>query len=108
VTVLNLWKLTGLELLINLDQRFPAMRFIRKFWEQYLNAIARGKGSLRAGGGEAVKVDPMPSINQRLVRAQHELKPSNDRDWSGKVYVSKWLNRILYHSQSHHPGMWRT
>jgi SAM-dependent methyltransferase len=43
VTVLNLWKLTGLELLINLDQRFPSMRFIRKFWEQYLNAIARGK-----------------------------------------------------------------
>jgi SAM-dependent methyltransferase len=43
VTLLNLWKLTGLELLINLDHRFPALRFIRKFWEQYLNAIARGK-----------------------------------------------------------------
>jgi SAM-dependent methyltransferase len=43
VTLLNLWKLTGLELLINLDQRFPSLRFIRKFWEQYLNAIARGK-----------------------------------------------------------------
>ena len=43
VTVLNLWKLTGLEVLINLDHRWPSMRFIRKFWEQYLNAIARGK-----------------------------------------------------------------
>src|ERR1044072_4320589 len=43
VTVLNLWKLTGLELLINLDHRFPRLRFIRKFWEQYLNAVMRGK-----------------------------------------------------------------
>jgi SAM-dependent methyltransferase len=43
VTLLNLWKLTGLELLINLDHRFPKLRFIRKFWEQYLNAIVRGK-----------------------------------------------------------------
>jgi SAM-dependent methyltransferase len=43
VTLLNLWKLTGLEYLINLDHRFPSMRFVRKFWEQYLNAIVRGK-----------------------------------------------------------------
>jgi len=43
VTLLSLWKLTGLEFLINLDHRFPSLRFIRKFWEQYLNAIARGK-----------------------------------------------------------------
>ena len=43
VTLLNLWKLTGLEFLINLDHRFPSARFIRKFWEQYLNAIVRGK-----------------------------------------------------------------
>ena len=43
VTILNLWKLTGLEVLINLDHRWPSARFIRKFWEQYLNAIARGK-----------------------------------------------------------------
>src|ERR1044072_7519687 len=43
VTILNLWKLTGLELLINLDHRFPRLRFIRKFWEQYLNAVMRGK-----------------------------------------------------------------
>jgi SAM-dependent methyltransferase len=43
VTVLNLWKLFGLELLINLDQNHPRLRFFRKFWEQYLNAVMRGK-----------------------------------------------------------------
>lgn len=43
VTILNLWKIFGVEFLVNLDQRFPRMRFIRKFWEQYLNAIVRGK-----------------------------------------------------------------
>jgi SAM-dependent methyltransferase len=43
VSVLNLWKLFGLELLINLDNRHPRLRFIRKFWEQYLNAFMRGK-----------------------------------------------------------------
>jgi SAM-dependent methyltransferase len=41
VTVLNLWK--PMEFLINLDHRFPRLRFIRKFWEQYLNALLRGK-----------------------------------------------------------------
>lgn len=43
VTLLNLWKLTGLEYLINLDNRHPRWRFVRKFWEQYLNAVMRGK-----------------------------------------------------------------
>jgi SAM-dependent methyltransferase len=43
VTLLNLWKLTGLEFLINLDNRWPRWRFVRKFWEQYLNAVMRGK-----------------------------------------------------------------
>lgn len=43
VTVLNLWKLCGLEFLINLDNRHPRLRFFRKFWEQYLNAVCRGK-----------------------------------------------------------------
>lgn len=43
VTVLNLWKIFGLEWLINLDNRLPRFRFLRKFWEQYLNAFARGK-----------------------------------------------------------------
>ncbi|MFP5262315.1 MAG: class I SAM-dependent methyltransferase [Blastocatellia bacterium] len=41
VTVLNLWK--PIELFINLDHRFPRLRFFRKFWEQYLNAVLRGK-----------------------------------------------------------------
>src|SRR5215470_9382349 len=43
VTVLNLWRALGFEFFINLDQRSPSMRFLRKFWEQYLNAIVRGK-----------------------------------------------------------------
>jgi SAM-dependent methyltransferase len=43
VTLLNLWKPFGLEFLVNLDNRYPRMRFLRKFWEQYLNAIVRGK-----------------------------------------------------------------
>jgi SAM-dependent methyltransferase len=43
VTLLNLWKLTGLEYLINLDNRHRRWRFVRKFWEQYLNAVMRGK-----------------------------------------------------------------
>jgi SAM-dependent methyltransferase len=43
VSLLRLWKPFGLEFLINLDNRFPRMRFLRKFWEHYLNAIVRGK-----------------------------------------------------------------
>lgn len=43
VTMLNLWKIFGFEFFVNLDNRYPKLRFIRKFWEQYLNAIVRGK-----------------------------------------------------------------
>lgn len=43
VSILKLWRPLGLEFLINLDNRYPRMRFLRKFWEQYLNAIVRGK-----------------------------------------------------------------
>jgi SAM-dependent methyltransferase len=43
VTLLNLWKPFGFEQLINLDNSYPRMRFLRKFWEQYLNAVVRGK-----------------------------------------------------------------
>lgn len=43
VTLLSLWKPFGLEFLVNLDNVFPRMRFLRKFWEQYVNAIVRGK-----------------------------------------------------------------
>jgi SAM-dependent methyltransferase len=43
VTLLNLWRALGLEWMVNLDQRWPAFRFTRKFWEHYLNSVVRGK-----------------------------------------------------------------
>lgn len=43
VTTLNLWRLLGFQIFINLDQKWPAMRFTRKFWEHYLSSIVRGK-----------------------------------------------------------------
>jgi SAM-dependent methyltransferase len=43
VSLANLWRVTGLELLVNLDQRWPRLRFTRKFWEFYLSYVFRGK-----------------------------------------------------------------
>lgn len=43
VSLAKLWKVLGMEFLVNLDQRFISFRFIRKFWEQYLSSIIRGK-----------------------------------------------------------------
>ncbi|MCS7081037.1 MAG: methyltransferase domain-containing protein [Chloracidobacterium sp.] len=43
VTLLNLWRVCGVEWLVNLDRRHPRWRFLRRFWEQYLNAVMRGK-----------------------------------------------------------------
>jgi SAM-dependent methyltransferase len=43
VTLLNFWRPFGFEFLVNLDNTYPRMRFLRKFWEQYVNAIVRGK-----------------------------------------------------------------
>ena len=43
VSLANLWKALGVEFLVNLDQRWPAFRFTRKFWEFYLSTILRGK-----------------------------------------------------------------
>lgn len=43
VSLLNLWKTLGIEFIVNLDTRWPGMRFTRKFWEQYLSYIFRGK-----------------------------------------------------------------
>ncbi|MFZ1701662.1 MAG: class I SAM-dependent methyltransferase [Pyrinomonadaceae bacterium] len=43
VTLANLWRALGIEFLVNLDLRMPSMRFLRKFWEQYLSYIMRGK-----------------------------------------------------------------
>ena len=39
----NLWRALGFEFITNLDQRWPALRFTRKFWEFYLSYIFRGK-----------------------------------------------------------------
>ena len=43
VSLLGLWKALGIELIVNLDTKWPSMRFTRKFWEQYLSYIFRGK-----------------------------------------------------------------
>ena len=43
VSLANLWRALGLEFLVNLDLKWPSMRFTRKFWEQYLSYIFRGK-----------------------------------------------------------------
>jgi SAM-dependent methyltransferase len=43
VSLANLWRFLGIEFVVNLDQRWPAFRFTRKFWEFYLNFILRGK-----------------------------------------------------------------
>ena len=39
----SIWKALGIQYLINLDNRFPALRFLRKLWEQHLCYILRGK-----------------------------------------------------------------
>ncbi len=39
----SIWKILGFQFLINLDNRFPGLRFVRKFWEQYLCFLFRGK-----------------------------------------------------------------
>ena len=43
VSLANLWRVLGLQWLTNLDQRWPSLRFTRKFWEFYLSNIFRGK-----------------------------------------------------------------
>ena len=43
VSLANVWRVIGLEILVNLDQRWPKFRFTRKFWEFYLSTICRGK-----------------------------------------------------------------
>lgn len=43
VSLANLWRALGIEFVVNLDQRWPAFRFTRKFWEFYLSMICRGK-----------------------------------------------------------------
>lgn len=43
VSLANLWRAIGFEFLVNLDQRWPGLRFTRKFWEFYLSTLLRGK-----------------------------------------------------------------
>ena len=43
VSLANLWRVLGLEFVVNLDQRWPSLRFTRKFWEFYLSMLFRGK-----------------------------------------------------------------
>ncbi len=43
VTMLKLWRLLGFELLVNSCNRYPRLRFFRKFWESYLCFVVRGK-----------------------------------------------------------------
>jgi len=43
VSLLGLWNALGIEILVNLDQKSYKLRFLRKFWEQYLSYIIRGK-----------------------------------------------------------------
>lgn len=43
VSLTNLWRSLGIEFIVNLDQKFPSMRWSRKFWEYYLSYIFRGK-----------------------------------------------------------------
>lgn len=43
VSLANLWRGLGIEWLVNLDNRYASLRFIRKFWEHYLSFIMRGK-----------------------------------------------------------------
>ena len=43
VSLANLLRAVGLEFIVNLDQRWPGLRFTRKFWEFYLSTIFRGK-----------------------------------------------------------------
>jgi SAM-dependent methyltransferase len=43
VTMLNLWRLLGIEWLINAVNIHPRWRIFRKFWEEYLAFIFRGR-----------------------------------------------------------------
>lgn len=43
VSLANLWRALGVEWIVNLDQKSPAFRFTRKFWEHYLSFVMRGK-----------------------------------------------------------------
>ena len=41
VTMPLLWRILGFQFCVNLDRRFPSLRFFRQIWEHYLNFIVR-------------------------------------------------------------------
>jgi hypothetical protein len=41
--LLKFYKYLGFEFLVNLQNQNPRYRFLRKFWEQYLCYLVRGK-----------------------------------------------------------------
>jgi SAM-dependent methyltransferase len=43
VELASIWKTLGIQALVNLDNRYPSLRFVRKLWEQHLCYILRGK-----------------------------------------------------------------
>ena len=43
IRMLRLWRLTGIEWLINLADRYPQCRWLRKFWEEYTAFIFRAR-----------------------------------------------------------------
>lgn len=43
VSMARLWKYSGIEFLVNADGRWRFARFLRRFWEQYLSFLMRGK-----------------------------------------------------------------
>jgi len=43
VSLASLWRALGMEFITNIDQHWPQLRFLRKFWEFYLSPIIRGK-----------------------------------------------------------------
>lgn len=43
VSLANLWRALGIEWLVNLDTRWPSMRFTRRTWEYYFSYLFRGK-----------------------------------------------------------------
>jgi SAM-dependent methyltransferase len=42
IALQKLWRTVGLEALVNLSLRVPALRFVRKFWETHLCFLVRG------------------------------------------------------------------
>jgi SAM-dependent methyltransferase len=66
VSLSGLWKVLGIEFLVNLDRKSYKLRFLRKFWEQYLSYIMRGKEirfEFEAIKGEGTKDTNIPVLS---------------------------------------------